>query len=174
MHQSDMVRGERPKRQEWEAQYVSDYVATKYPGVSVRIHAHLGTTPRSATGQFLEPAEERLLRVFMRWADAIVFLPEQTIVIEGKLRASEYLKGLGELELYLELLRHSPEYAPLIAHTLVGELLVPVEDPTVSVLARRKGFRVVIWAPAWLRGYLDNLDPRKVRATRPEEAGLLE
>jgi len=169
-----MVRGERPKRQEWEAQYVSAYVAAKYPGQSVRIHAHLGTPPRSPDGQFLEPAEERLLRVFMRWADAIVFLPEETIVIEGKLRASEYLKGLGELELYLELLKNSPEYAALIAPRLVGELLVPIEDPTVTVLARRKGFRVVVWAPAWLRGYLDNLDPRKARATRPEESGLLE
>lgn len=174
MYRTDMVRGERLKRQEWEAQYVSAYVAQRYPGQSVRIHAHLGTQPRSADGKFLEPAEERLMRVYMRWADAIVFLPEETVIIEGKLRSSEYLKALGELELYIELLQHSAEYASMISSRIVGELLVPVEDPTVSVLARRKGFRVVIWSPPWLKAYMDNLDPRKVRGSRPEESGLLE
>ena len=168
-----MERGERRPRQEWEAQYVSDYVARRYPGVPVRIHARLGTQPRGPDGKFLEPAEERMLRVYMRWADAIVFLPKETVVIEGKLRASEYLKAIGELELYLSLLPHTAEYADLLADRMVGELLIPSPDPSVETLARRKGFRVVMWAPPWLSAYLDVIQARSARAIRPEEAALL-
>jgi len=114
-----------------------------------------------------------MLRVYMRWADAIVFLPKETVVIEGKLRASEYLKAIGELELYLSLLPHTAEYANLLADRAVGELLIPRPDPSVELLARRKGFRVVLWAPPWLSAYLDAIPPRSVRPTRPEEAALL-
>jgi len=168
-----MEREGRRPRQEWEAQYVSDYVARRYPGVPVRIHARLGTQPSSLTGAELEPAEERMLRVRMRWADAIVFRPEETIVIEGKLRASEYLKGIGELELYLALVVHTADYAHLIAGRVVGELLIPVPDPTVETLGRRKGFRVVVWAPSWLSEYTAMLEARFKRPTRPEESVLL-
>lgn len=168
-----MEQGARRPRQEWEAQYVSDYVARRYPGVPVRIHARLGTQPRGADGKYLEPAEERMLRVYMRWADAIVFLPTETVIIEGKLRASEYLKAIGELELYLSLLPHTAEYADLLADRVVGELLVPVPDPSVETLARRKGFRMIVWAPSWLSAYLDVIEARHRRGSRPEEARLL-
>ena len=168
-----MVQKARLPRQEWEAQYVSDYVARRYPGMPVSIHARLGPPPDSLTGEELSEEERRMLRVRMRWADAIVFLPQETVVIEGKLRASEYLKAIGELELYLSLLPHSAEYAELLAARAVGELLVPSPDPSVEVLARRKGFRMVVWAPSWLRGYLDSLEARYVRGSRPEEAALL-
>ena len=114
-----------------------------------------------------------MLRVYMRWADAIVFLPQETVVIEGKLRASEYLKAIGELELYLSLLPHTAEYADLLADKITGELVVPVPDPSVETLARRKGFRMVLWAPSWLSAYLDALEYRHTRGSRPEESVLL-
>jgi len=168
-----MERGERRKRHEWEAQYVSEYVARRYPGVPVRIHAHLGTQPRGANGQYLEPAEERMLRVYMRWADAIVFSPSETVVIEGKLRTAEYAKALGELEIYVALVPHTAEYAHLVADRVVGEILVPIPDPTVEMLARRKGFRMVVWAPSWFSAYFGSIEYRSSRAVRPEEAPLL-
>jgi len=168
-----MVQGTRRPRQEWEAQYVSEYVARRYPGVPVRLHARLGTQPSSATGEELSEEERRMLRVYMRWADAIVFRPEETIVIEGKLKGSEYPKALGELEIYVALVRHTAEYAHLLADRIVGELLIPTRDPTLETLARRKGFRVVLWAPPWLSAYLDVIYARQRRGPRAEEAVLL-
>ncbi len=114
-----------------------------------------------------------MLRVYMRWADAIVFSPTETIVIEGKLRGSEYPKALGELEIYVALVPHTAEYAHLLASRVVGELLIPTPDPTVETLARRKGFRVVVWSPPWLSAYLDVIYARQRRGARPEEAPLL-
>jgi len=163
----------RRPRQEWEAQYVSEYVARRYPGVPCRLHARLGTEPKGPSGEDLSEAERRMLRVYMRWADAIVFRPEETIVIEGKLKASEYPKALGELEIYTALVPHTAEYAKLLAPRVVGELLIPVPDPTVDTLCRRKGFRVVVWAPMWLREYLDMIYARQRRGPRAEEAVLL-
>jgi hypothetical protein len=168
-----MARKERLPRQEWEARYVSDYVARRYPGVPVRIHARLGTPPRTPEGEPLESAEERMLRVYMRWADAIVFRPEETVIIEGKLNTQMYLMGIAQLELYLSLLPHTGEYAHLLADKVTGELLIPSEDPTIESLARRKGLRVVIWAPSWLSEYLDSIPARYTRPVRPEEAELL-
>jgi hypothetical protein len=163
----------RKKRYEWEAQYVADYVARKYPGVPCRLHARIGTPPEPATGMELEPAERNLLRVKMRWADAIVFLPDRTVVIEGKLRASELLKALGELELYVHLLPRTPEYAHLLADRIDGQILTPIADPTVDSLARRKGFRLVVWSPPWLDEYLASISHREKRPIRPEESRLI-
>jgi len=168
-----MVEIERVKRQEWEAQYVSDYVARRYAGLPCRIHARLGTPVVSVEGAELSAEEERMLRVKMRWADAIVFSPSETIVIEGKLRASEYLKAIGELELYVRLIPLTPDFKDLVAPRVVGELLAPGQDPTVELLAREKGFRFVLWAPDWIQSYLSGIPGRSTRPTRPSEAGLL-
>lgn len=173
MHRTGMVEVERAKRQEWEAQYVSDYVARRYAGLPVRIHARLGTPVVSTAAEPLLAAEERMLRVKMRWADAIVFSPSETIVIEGKLRASEMLKAIGELELYTRLVPLTPDFKDLVASRVVGELLVPGPDPTVELLAREKGFRFVQWAPEWLQDYLGGIAARAARPIRPSEAGLL-
>jgi len=163
----------RKKRYEWEAQYVADYVATRYPSIPCRLHARLGTPPEPLSAEELEPEERNMLRVKMRWADAIVFLPDRTVVIEGKLRASELLKALGELELYIHLLPLTPDYRSLIAPRLEGQILTPISDPTVEALCRRKGFSMVVWSPPWLNEYLAQIPKRERRAIRPEESAMI-
>ncbi len=173
MHRTDMVSAERPRRVEWEAQYVSEYVATRYPRTPVRLHVRLGTPPVSTIDRPLTAEEERVFRYRMRWADAVVFTPEETIVIEGKLRAAEYAKAIGELEIYMSLVQYTPEFKELLAPRIVGELLIPGQDPTVETVARRKGYRVVVWAPSWIENFRRAVPPRFSRPVRPEEAGLL-
>lgn len=168
-----MVSAERPRRVEWEAQYVSEYVATRYPRTPVRLHARLGTAPVSTLDVPLTAEEERIFRYKMRWADAVVFTPAETIVIEGKLRAAEYAKAIGELEIYISLIPYTPEFKDLLAPKIVGELLIPGTDPTVEVLARRKGYRVTIWTPSWFNTFRQTVAARAVRPVRPEEASLL-
>ncbi len=173
MHHTRMVQPEKPKRQEWEAQYVAAFVAQKYPGQRVRLHARLGSDPEPTSDLYLTPEEERMLRVRMRWADAIIFLERETIIIEGKLRASEMLKAIGELELYVRLLPSTGEYRDMIAKKVSGLLLSPIPDPSVEKLAREKGFYFVRWAPPWIQSYLDQLAGRSARPIRPLEAKLL-
>ena len=164
---------ERKRRKEWELLYVSQYIATRYPHVPCVIHAHLGTLPQSLSGRELEPAEERMLRVRMRWADAIVFCPDESIIIEGKLRASELLKAVGELELYTHLLPLTPDYRHLIADRITAQLLTPIQDPSVETLCRRKGYQYVVWTTPLITQYLAEIPPRETRPIRPEEARYL-
>jgi len=163
----------RAKRREWEAEYVSEYCAATFPGSTVVFHCRLGTWPGPLTAAELSPEEQAMLKVRMRWADAVVILPGMLVVIEGKLRASEFLKGLGELQLYTHLVRHTPEFAKFKDRTVVGRLLLPFEDPAVALMARQNDIEVAIHKPTFWDAYLTAIQPRQARSIRPEEAKLI-
>jgi len=164
---------ERRKRREWEAEYVSEYTREAFPGMPVRYHVRLGTWPTPLTAPELEPAEQAMLRVRMRWADAIVTHSGMLTVIEGKLRPSEYLKGVSELELYMHLVPHTPELEALKGARIAGRLVVPLQDPTVEMLARRRGLDVAVYKPSFWTEYTQVLSARERRPIRPEESTLI-
>jgi len=164
----------RPRRREWEAEYVSEYCSQAFPRDPVIYHCRLGTWPQPLTATELTPEELAMLKVRMRWADAVVILPEKLIVVEGKLRASEFLKGLGELQLYAHLVKHTPEFEKFKDRAVAGRLLIPLEDPAVALMARQNGIEVAVYRPTFYSEYLEVLQPRQARPIRPEEAGLLE
>jgi hypothetical protein len=110
----------------------------------------------------------------MRWADAIAIGPKTITVIEAKLRASEFLKALGELQLYMHLVKHTPEFARLRDKDVAGRLVIPFEDPALILIARRNNIDVAIFKPTFWNEYLAAIQPRQARPIRPEEARLLE
>lgn len=165
---------ERRKRREWEHEFVSEYCARYFTGSRIRYHIRLGTWPQPQTAEDLSEAERALLSVRMRWADALVLDPKRLTVLEGKLRPSEYLKGLGELQLYRHLVKHTPGLEAFKAVPVVGRLLISLPDPTVSWLARSNGLEVAVYQPTFWSEYLNVLSARERRAIRPEEAQLLE
>ncbi len=162
----------RNKRQEWEAEYVSEYCQRTFGHVPVIYHARLGTWPTPLTAPELLPEEQMMLRVRMRWADAVVILPNALIIIEGKLRAPEFLKGLGELIVYTHLIRHTPEYEKFLDRRIEGRLVIPIEDPTVMTLARKYGLTVDVYQPSFWTQYVQQIFKRVSRPIRPEEASL--
>jgi len=165
---------ERPRRREWEAEYVSEYCAQTFPRVPIIFHCRLGTWPTPLSAPELEPEEQAMLRVRMRWADAVVILPDKLTVIEGKLRASEFLKGLGELQVYTHLVRHTPEFDQFKERRVVGRLLIPLEDPVVSLVARQQNLDVAVYKPSFWLEYTQILLARQTRPIRPEEKSLIE
>jgi len=114
-----------------------------------------------------------MLRVRMRWADAVILLREKIIVVEGKLRASEFLKGLGELQVYTHLLKVTPEFEKFKDRMVVGRLLTPIEDPVVNAIARQQGIETAVYKPKFWADFITAIQPRQGRAIRPEEAQLL-
>ena len=109
----------------------------------------------------------------MRWADAVAGFTDKIVVIEGKLRPSEYLKGLGELQLYTHLVPHTPELSEFAERRVVGRLVISLPDPTVQWLARRQDLEVAVFQPSFWDEYLKVLSGREKRAIRPEESELL-
>jgi len=164
---------ERRKRREWEAEYVSEYTRDAFPGLPVRYHVRLGTWPTPLSEPDMPEEERAMLRVRMRWADAIVISAGSLVVIEGKLRPSEYLKGVSELELYTHLVPNTPELEAFKGARVVGRLVVPIQDPTVDLLARRHGLETAVFKPSFWAEYTQILSGRERRPIRPEESALI-
>jgi len=164
---------ERRKRREWEAEYVSEYTREAFPGLPVRYHVRLGTWPTPLSEPDMPEEERAMLRVRMRWADAIVVAHGMVVVIEGKLRPSEYLKGVSELELYVHLVPNTPELEALRGARVAGRLVIPVQDPTVELLARRRGLDVAVFKPSFWAEFAAAVAARERRPIRPEESKLI-
>jgi len=167
------VLAERPRRREWEAEYVSEYVTATWSRTPVIFHCRLGTWPTPLSAPDLSPEEQAMLRVRMRWADAVVILPDKLVVIEGKLRASEFLKGLGELQVYTHLVAHTPEFERLRDHRVAGRLVIPVSDPVVELIGRQQNLEIAVFQPSFWTEYTDILQARQTRPIRPEEKSLI-
>jgi len=161
---------ERRPRREWEAEYVAEYCQATFPGIAVVYHARLGTWPGPLTAGELTEEEQAMLRVRMRWADAVILLPEKIIVVEGKLRASEFLKGLGELQVYIHLLKVTPEFEKFKDRPVVGRLLIPMEDPVVIAITRQQGIETAVYKPTFWEEFTAAILPRQARSIRPEDA----
>jgi len=158
----------RSGRQEWEAAYVSEFIAKYFPGRRFDTYVRLGSYPQPVSEERLEEPELALLRVRMRWADAVVYPPPDLIVVEGKLRPTEYLKGLSELELYLRLVPNTPHLQIYLPVAIRGILLTPIEDPALALLAREKGFQYLVFVPSFWPEYARKIGYAKIQTLRYE------
>jgi hypothetical protein len=156
--------GVRRERREWESEYAAEAVMKLYPKHSKYYHIRIGNYPPELKAETLEDMEQRMLRVYLRWADAIAVNQEEVVVVETKLRPTEYLKGLGELELYTRLLPASDEWKRICeGKKIVGHLVISVDDPPIENLARQKGFRVTVLQPSFWSEYIAHLPKRTFR-----------
>jgi len=108
----------------------------------------------------------------MRWADAVIPLEDRIIVVEGKLRASEFLKGLGELLVYTELVPHTEQFRAWRGSRVVGRLLIPIEDPVVRAICGRQGFEMAVFKPSFWVDFVAAVQGRQSRPIRPKEAEI--
>jgi len=154
----------RKPRREWEAEYVVEYCTKFYPGEKVIYHARLGTFPPEMKSLATEEGELSLLRVYLRWADAIVLMADQVHIVEAKLLPHLYLKGITELELYIRLFKETPEFERWKHLPTYGVLVVPVEDPLVAQMCRARQMRFVVYKPSFWDEFWSEM---RRRWTRP-------
>lgn len=155
-----MPKTKRPDKRNWaprEQRLVSEFVAEFYEGYETRTHVHLGSTPPRLRGRFAKPEDERLVGVFRRWADALVFMPDRLVLIEGKILPQPGV--LAQLSLYERLIPNTPELAEHKDKRIEKVLVCALEDPLISTLAREEGVRVVIYRPLWIEDYLQIVHP---------------
>ncbi len=155
-----MPKSKNPKVRDWqprEQRLVSEYLARFHPDHESRTHVHLWSTPPRLKGQYATDKEERLVGVFRRWADAIVFLPDRLILIEGKILPQPGV--ISQLSLYEDLIPKTPELAEHREKPIVKMLVCAIEDKLISALARREGVQVRIFHPAWINEYMKIVHP---------------
>lgn len=155
-----MPKSKKPDKRDWqprEQRLVSEFVARFYPDHESRTHVHLGSTPPRLKGRYATDEEARLLGVFRRWADALVFLPDRIILIEGKILPQPGV--ISQLKLYEELIPKTPELAEHKSKPIEKVLVCAIEDRLISELARREGVTVRIFHPAWIDKYMKIVHP---------------
>ena len=147
-----------------EMRMVAEYISQTYPDADVYMRLRLGSLRPDGTDRDLSPAEEAMLGVFRRWADAVVVTRDEVIVVEASIRSDS--GDPSKLVLYGRLVPLTPELRPHLDKPLVLELVVAIEDPAVSALAHEMGIRTRVYPPPWLPEYLSNLYRRERRSVQ--------
>ena len=154
------------KVRKWEARemrLVSEWIAREYPDRPYRTNVRLGSLHPRLKGKFLSESELRMAGVFRRWADALVFLDDRIILIEGAIRPQP--GDISVLRLYKRLIPNTPDLAEYSNLPVEMVLLCSIPDPVLVELAREDGIRVVVYRPKWIEEYMEVLYPRERTAT---------
>jgi len=162
-----MVLEPMQNKRQWqprEQRLLSEFLASQYPTTPHMTRVRLGVADPREVGDPAPPPEVALVRVFKRWVDGIILLPQKTILIEAKIRLDP--GAIAKLHLYHKLFIQTPEFKERW-HKPVEEMLVfAIEDPVVIQMAREEGIRSVPFHPPWIDDYLRLLAPRDRRAPR--------
>jgi hypothetical protein len=161
-----------PQTRKWEPRemrLVSEYIVKYYPDDPHWTRVRLGATHPDLLPEKLSDEEKRMLTVWKRWADAIVVTKKKLILIEGAILPDP--GDVSKLLLYEYLLRVTPEFTDYMDRDIEKQLVISVEDPVLSKIARATGIKVITFAPDWISDYIRSLAQRKQRAalTYPSE-----
>lgn len=159
----DQVMGKEKRQwQPREMRMVSEFLAAHYAEYSFKTRVRLGSLHPKLHPEDLTEPEQRMLGVFRRWADAIVFMPDRLVLIEVAIRPSP--GDISQLGLYERLVPHTPELAEYKQLPIEKLLVYAIEDPLVVSMARDQGIRTVYFRPGWVEDYLKILYPRERRS----------
>lgn len=135
-----------------ERRYVPEYVNEKYPDrVAVFYNMAVGPPPED----LVKKNPEIPLAHFRRWRfwiDAVVITDKYLILIEGKIRKPA--EGIGQILLYRDLLKQTPELDPYKRLPVVMVLVTPRPDPRIIGFANSYGITIDIWSKPWVQEYL--------------------
>ena len=151
------------KWQPREMQMVSEYLVKFYPAAPFRTRVRLGQLHPSLQPELLDSADAAFAGVGRRWADALVILKDQLILIEAAILADP--GDISKLILYKSLLPHTPELSEYINYNIEMQLVYAIEDPLIVTLARASGIKPVFFQPDWIAEYIKTLMPSKQKAS---------
>ena len=152
-----------------EMRMLGEYIAREYPQATVFLRLRLGVIQPVGNHGDLDPAELRFLSALARYADAVVILPQEIVIVEAKMRSEP--GAIAQLGLYARLAPMTPDLQPYLNRPIVKELVCSVPDPVVDLLARESEVRVKVYAPSWLPAWSAKRNRNKIRA--PSPGGLL-
>ena len=139
----------RRKREELEARLVSEWVASLYPDAKVdqRVWLSPYNTDPAERGQ--GGFDEALYMVTGKWADAIIFLPSRTIIVEAKLKVNA--SALGQILLYHELFRKTPRFRDRWTKPIELAVVYAFPDAQVIQALRARGVLCYHYCPPWAK-----------------------
>jgi len=147
-HVTGLSPGFTHLRREIEPRWVAEYVSETYAQYPCSFRVPLGGIPQQLIDVYGERKATRVYRPSRPEADAIVYLPDRLILIEGKI--FKVREGLGALRMYRDLLPDTPEFDEFRALPIRAELLCVQPLPWVLQAAEKADIAIVRYAPDWL------------------------
>jgi len=145
----------------WEIMMIGEWVATTFPDAPWQTNVRLGPiTPRNSQGRFTVE-ELTMLGIHRRRVDAVVFLPDRLLLVEAVLRSDP--GKLSILKLYEMLLPQTPELREYLDLEVQKVLLFVIEDPTLSLLARKEDILPIQFVPSFFDEWFNKLRYRDRR-----------
>ncbi len=138
--------------QQRERRYVVEYVMLAYPNCPVFFNLRVGALPQDLARRYPGQDMDRLARVWKRFADAVVVLPDSLVLIETKLRRPT--EAIGEIISYRAVLWETPELQAYGKLPVRCELVTVQDDPQLRPALVAQGIQIVIYAPQWALDYL--------------------
>lgn len=151
---------------QWEIMMIGEWVAQTFPDAEWQTNVRLGSLiPRNKQGRFTVE-ELRLLGVWRRRVDAIVYLPDRLLLVEAVLRSQP--GKISTLNLYEMLVPQTPELRPYRDLPVQKVLLYCIEDPVLNILAQKDDILPIQFVPSFFDEWFEKLARRKRRAPRSD------
>ena len=129
---------QKRKRVDWERLLVYEYVQTNYLDVPHWFREEVGPLPPGSNPMLY--AKTR------RWADAIVHLPDKTLLIEGKMKAEPNV--IGQVLNYKNLIPQTPMLAKYKNLPVRPRVITAMVTDQVKELIENSGIEVEIFKPS--------------------------
>ncbi len=161
-------------RVSYEPRLVTEYVTMTWPNATVLYDVPLGPVPQNLAQKVGEAQAARIARTARPRADAIIVLPSEIVLLEGKIM--DVNQGLGMLDLYEHAIPLTPElqqylYAeqtrtfddgkghqeeqPVQYLRPIRKVLVAANPPEwASTICPRAGIEIVVFCPEWATEYM--------------------
>jgi hypothetical protein len=155
-------------RKPWSTMLLREWAAKNYPGYQLLEQYRLGPTSATLVGVQVTPALENMLRVANWYADGVIYLPNETLLIESKMKPNP--SAIGQALFYVRLLPSTPDYLSHPYSPVVPVVLFAEDSPAVTTFATGLGVRTVTYTPAWVVDYLTQSQFRLRTMSPPEPA----
>lgn len=139
-------------------QALTRFLIRNFPPGSFRTNVRLGPLPERAYRADIKPEERNLYRVYCPRVDAIVFLPDKTLLIEYATynNPQKVFQVLNNVEAFLK----DPDYALYRNKPVVPCIVVPRTNFYLEELCRKWGVQLFVDTQEDVLKYLQTLRPR--------------
>ena len=138
--------------------YLTEYLVRNYPLRTWRVNVRVGPVNPELVKDIVEPRYRRAAMVTVGSVDAIVELPDKTILVEAMIRDEP--GKIQMLKMYRNYYLTDPAYAERRTLPIELMLLSPIYNPMIKHLCTTEGIRYVFYRPVWIETYLTTLPPR--------------
>lgn len=147
-----------------EMRFLAEWIALFHSHSQVMTRVRLGAIRPELNHEGLNASDLKMIGLFRRWADAVIITRSHKTIVEAKIVAHPV--AIAQLQLYASLIDQTPELEEFRQLPTKLLMLVAVEDPALTKIARNAGIEVTMYVPSWLNEYFVLLDARHRRAPR--------